>query len=88
VEQAELFRAIVDICLLIIAAEIATTIGVKLKLPRIMGPLIAGIIFGPYLLGGIIIGNAPVIEYNELIFVFGEMYQYSKQSTPASESPS
>jgi Kef-type K+ transport system membrane component KefB len=73
VEQAELFRAIVDICLLIIAAEIATTIGVRLKLPRIIGPLIAGIIFGPYLLGGIIIGNTPVIEYNELILVFGEI---------------
>jgi Na+:H+ antiporter len=72
-DQAELFRAIVDICLLIIAAEIATTIGVRLKLPRIMGPLLAGIIFGPYFLGGIIIGNITLIEYNELIFIFGEM---------------
>jgi len=72
-EQAELFRAIVDICILIIAAEIATTIGVRLKLPRIIGPLIAGIIFGPYFLGGVIIGNAPIIEYNELVFVFGEI---------------
>ena len=72
-EQAELFRAIVDVCLLIIAAEIATTIGVRLNLPRIVGPIIAGIIFGPHLLGGVLIGTTPLIEYNELISIFGEM---------------
>jgi len=72
-EQTELFRAMVDVCLLIIAAEIATTIGARLKLPRIVGPLIAGIVFGPYFLGGVMIDNTPLIEYNELIYIFGEI---------------
>jgi Kef-type K+ transport system membrane component KefB len=73
VEQEQLFRAIVDICILIIAAELATTIGAKFRLPRIIGPLVAGIIFGPHLLGNLSIFGSPLIEYNDIILIFGEI---------------
>jgi Kef-type K+ transport system membrane component KefB len=73
VDQAQLFRAVVDICLLIIAAELASTLGARLNLPRIIGPLFAGIILGPYMIGGIIIGGTPFIEYSDLILVFSEI---------------
>ncbi|MBN1683184.1 cation:proton antiporter [Candidatus Bathyarchaeota archaeon] len=72
-EQAHLFRAVIDICLLIIAAELASSLGSRFNLPRILGPLFAGILMGPYLLGGIIIGETPFIEYSELILVFSEI---------------
>lgn len=72
-EQEQLFRAIVDICILIIAAELATTIGAKFRLPRIIGPLVAGIIFGPHLLGNLSIFGSPLIEYNDIILIFGEI---------------
>jgi Kef-type K+ transport system membrane component KefB len=72
-EQAQLFKAIVDICILIIAAELATTICVRFKLPRIIGPLLAGVLFGPYLLGGLVVLGSPLIEYNDLVLIFGEI---------------
>jgi len=72
-EQAELFKAVVDICILIIVAELTSTIGAKLGLPRILGPLIAGIIMGPYLLGGITIGGEPFIAYNDILLIFSEI---------------
>jgi Kef-type K+ transport system membrane component KefB len=73
VEQSTLFRAVVDICILIIAAELTSTIGAKFQLPRILGPLFAGIILGPYLLGGVMIGDKPFIEVTDLILIFSEI---------------
>ncbi len=72
-EQAELFKAVVDICILIIAAELTSTIGAKFGLPRILGPLLAGVIMGPYLVGGIIINGEPFLSYNDLILIFSEI---------------
>jgi Kef-type K+ transport system membrane component KefB len=72
-EQAELFKAVVDICILIIAAELTSTVGAKFGLPRILGPLFAGILMGPYLIGGIIINGEPFISYTDLILVFSEI---------------
>ncbi len=72
-EQSELFRAVVDICILIIAAELTSTIGARLKLPRILGPLFAGVLLSPYLLGGVIVGGKPFIEFTDLILVFSEI---------------
>ena len=72
-EQSTLFRAVVDICILIIFAELASTIGARLRLPRILGPLFAGMLLGPYLLGGVIIGDKPFIEFTDLILVFSEI---------------
>jgi Kef-type K+ transport system membrane component KefB len=72
-EQSTLFRAVVDICILIIVAELASTLGAKLQLPRILGPLFAGVLLGPYLLGGIVIGDRPFIEISDLILIFSEI---------------
>jgi len=72
-EQAELFRAVVDICVLIIVAEVAASLNARLRLPRILGTLLTGILFGPYLIGGVIIGGRPFIEYSELIYIFSEI---------------
>jgi Kef-type K+ transport system membrane component KefB len=72
-EQSTLFRAVVDICILIIFAELASTIGARLRLPRILGPLFAGMLLGPYLLGGVIIGDKPFLEFTDLILVFSEI---------------
>lgn len=72
-EQEVLFRAVVDICLLISLAEVASSISNRLNIPRIIGPLITGIIFGPKLFGGIQITGRPLIEFNELVYVFSEV---------------
>ena len=72
-EQPELFRAVVDICILIIFGELASTLSARLHLPRILGPLFAGILLSPHLLGGVYIGNKPFIEFTDLILVFSEI---------------
>jgi Kef-type K+ transport system membrane component KefB len=72
-EQQLLFRAVVDLCMLIFLAEIASSINARLKIPRILGTLSTGIIFGPYLVGGINIGGRPIIQFNELVYVFSEV---------------
>jgi len=71
-EQAEIFIAVADICILIILAELASTLNDRLRLPRILGTIFTGILFGPYLIGGVEIGGRAFIEYNELIYVFAE----------------
>jgi len=72
-EQQLLFRAIVDICLLIALAEVASAVNAKLRIPRIIGTLLIGILFGPKMLGGIQLAGRSLIEFNELVYVFAEV---------------
>lgn len=72
-EQQLLFRAVVDICLLIALAEVASAVSAKLRLPRIIGTLSIGILFGPKLLGGLQLAGRSLIEFNELVYVFAEV---------------
>jgi len=72
-DQATIFTSVVNICLLIALAEIASSINARLNIPRIIGPLATGIIFGPKLLGGLSVFGHPLIEYNELVYVFAEV---------------
>ncbi|MCK4318658.1 cation:proton antiporter [Candidatus Bathyarchaeota archaeon] len=72
-EQQLLFRAVVDICLLIALAEVASAVSAKLRLPRIIGTLSIGILFGPKMLGGLQLAGRSLIEFNELVYVFAEL---------------
>ena len=72
-EQQVLFRAVVDLCLLIALAEVASSINARFGIPRILGTMLTGILFGPHLIGGISIGGRPLIEFNELVYVFSEV---------------
>ncbi|MBD3204907.1 hypothetical protein GF319_01020 [Candidatus Bathyarchaeota archaeon] len=72
-EQQILFRAVVDISILIALAELASGISTRLKIPRIIGTLLIGILFGPSMIGGLTLGSRPLIEFNELVYVFSEV---------------
>ncbi|MBN2336174.1 cation:proton antiporter, partial [Candidatus Bathyarchaeota archaeon] len=72
-EQQLLFRAVVDICLLIALAEVASAVNAKLRIPRIIGTLSIGILFGPRMLGGLQLAGRSLIEFNELVYVFAEV---------------
>ncbi|MFH1180035.1 MAG: cation:proton antiporter [Candidatus Bathyarchaeota archaeon] len=72
-EQAAIFTSVVNICLLIALAEVASGINSRLNIPRIIGPLVTGILFGPKLLGGLQLWGHALIEYNELVYVFAEV---------------
>lgn len=71
-DQAALFHAIADVCILIILAEVASTLANRVKFPRILGTIFTGVLFGPFLIGGVVIGGRPFIVYNEYVSIFAE----------------
>ncbi len=69
-----IYKAIISISLLIFAAKILSGIFAKIKLPEVLGELSAGIVLGPYALGGIkVLYGEPLIEINEYLLVFAEI---------------
>ena len=44
-----------------------------MKAPKVLGILVAGVIFGPNMMGGVLVGGRPLIEFNELIYIFAEI---------------
>ncbi len=67
-------RATVTICILVFSAKVLGELFTKIKIPSVLGELVAGIILGPYALGSIIsISGTPLIEINEIVQAFGEI---------------
>ncbi|MCW3992606.1 MAG: cation:proton antiporter [Candidatus Bathyarchaeota archaeon] len=72
-ESEILYRAVVDLCLLLFLAQLSAEVAERFKAPKILGILVAGAVFGPNMVGGILIGGRPLIDFNELIHVFAEI---------------
>lgn len=72
-ESDLLYRAVVDLCLLLFLSQLSAEIAGKLKAPKVIGVLVAGVLFGPNMLGGILVGGRPLIDFNELIYIFAEI---------------
>ena len=72
-EPDVLYRAVVDLCLLLFLSQLSAEIASRLKAPKVLGVLIAGIVFGPKMLGGLIVAGRPLIEFNQLIYIFAEI---------------
>jgi hypothetical protein len=57
-----IYKAIINISLLIFAAKIFSGLFARIRLPEVLGELAAGMILGPHALGGIIILGEPLME--------------------------
>ncbi len=68
-----IYKAIINISLLVFAAKILSGLFARVRLPEVLGELTAGMILGPYALGGIIILGEPLMELNEYVQVFAEV---------------
>jgi Kef-type K+ transport system membrane component KefB len=68
-----IYKAIINISLLVFAAKILSVLFARVRLPEVLGELAAGMILGPYALGGIIILGEPLMELNEYVQVFAEV---------------
>jgi Kef-type K+ transport system membrane component KefB len=69
-----LIRGIITVSILIIAAKLFSGVFRGLKLPPVLGELFAGILLGPYALGGgIIIFGEPLVVINEYVEGFAEI---------------
>ncbi|MFQ6135078.1 MAG: cation:proton antiporter, partial [Nitrososphaerales archaeon] len=72
--EVDVLRTVVAISLLIFSAKVLATLCQRVKVPAVIGEIAAGIILGPYALGGAIeILGGPVIEFNVLIDAFAEI---------------
>jgi Kef-type K+ transport system membrane component KefB len=72
--ETEFIRTIIAICLFLFAAKLLAEGFNRAKLPIVLGELVAGIIIGPFALGGLPLFNGePLVELNESVRVIGEI---------------
>jgi Kef-type K+ transport system membrane component KefB len=71
---SEFLHVVISLCVLLFAAKIFAEIFARLKLPTVLGELVAGIIVGPFALGGLLIFNGePLVVLDETLKHIGEI---------------
>ncbi|MGV8107460.1 MAG: cation:proton antiporter [Nitrososphaerota archaeon] len=74
IEQEAIIHVLISLAVLLFAAKIFAEIFNKLRLPTVLGELIAGIIVGPFALGSItIFDGKPLVILNETVYQIGEI---------------
>src|SRR5574342_526014 len=74
VEQGAIIHVLISLAVLLFAAKIFAEIFNKLRLPAVLGELVAGIIIGPFALGSFPIFNGkPLVILNETVLQIGEI---------------
>ena len=74
IEQAAIIHVLISLAVLLFAAKIFAELFNKLKLPAVLGELIAGIIVGPFAFGSIpIFDGKPLVILNETVHQIGEI---------------
>jgi len=69
-----ILRAVVSISILIFFGKIFASIFSSMKLPEVVGEILAGILFGPFALGsGIVIFGEPLVVLNDYVDAFAEI---------------
>jgi Kef-type K+ transport system membrane component KefB len=74
IEQEAIIHVLISLAVLLFAAKIFAELFNKLRLPAVLGELIAGIIVGPFALGSIpIFDGKPLVILNETVRQIGEI---------------
>ena len=74
IEEGALIHVLITLAVLLFAAKIFAEIFNKLRLPAVLGELLAGIIIGPFALGSIpIFDGKPLVILNETVLQIGEI---------------
>lgn len=72
--QLDVLQTVIAISFLVLLGRILGTVFARFKLPEVIGEVTAGIILGPFALGGIImLIDRPLVELNELMLAFAEI---------------
>ncbi len=72
--ETEVIRAVIAVIILVSAGRLMGMVCSRFRIPKIVGYVIAGIILGPYALGGqIILYENPLIELNVLLDAFSQI---------------
>jgi Kef-type K+ transport system membrane component KefB len=73
-EQEAIIHVLISLAVLLFAAKIFAEIFNKLRLPAVLGELIAGIIVGPFALGSLpIFDGKPLVILNETVLQIGQI---------------
>lgn len=74
VAETEFIQVIIGVGILLFAAKLMAELFVRLKLPIVLGELLAGMIIGPFALGSFLVLNGePLLTIGSEIRVLGEM---------------
>jgi Kef-type K+ transport system membrane component KefB len=72
--ETEFIRTIISICLFLFAAKLLAEGFNRIKIPIVLGELVAGIVIGPFALGGLFLFQGePIVTLNESVRVIGEI---------------
>jgi len=73
-EEIEVLRTVVGITVLVFFAKVLGAFCNRLRVPQVIGEVLAGIVFGPLALGGhIFFLGKPLIELNDLMLAFSQI---------------
>ena len=74
----EFIHVIISLAILLFAAKLMAEIFHRIKLPIVLGELLAGIIVGPFALGGLyLVDGEPLVTLDETVRQVGEIARYS-----------
>lgn len=74
VDQPPFIETIISISVLLLAAKLLSEAFYRLKLPPIVGQILAGALFGPFAIGGLIqLGGRPLVSSNEIMEQLGQL---------------
>ena len=73
-QGTELIHVLISLAVLLFAAKLFAELFNKVRLPSVLGELLAGIIIGPFALGSIpIFDGKPLVILNETVRQIGEL---------------
>ena len=74
VSSEAVLSGVLSVSLLVFIAKVLAGAFSRIGIPAVLGELSAGIIFGPYAIGGLmVIAGRPLIELSEVVLVFSEI---------------
>ena len=74
VSSIHFIHVIISLAILLFAAKLLAELFHRLKLPVVLGELLAGIIVGPFTIGGLFLfDNEPLVELDETVRTIGEI---------------
>ncbi|HEU4984175.1 MAG TPA: cation:proton antiporter, partial [Nitrososphaera sp.] len=72
--DAAFLHVMISLGILLFAAKIFAELFARIKLPVVLGELVAGIIVGPFALGGLVMfQDRPIVDLDETVRTIGEM---------------
>src|SRR5919198_1135679 len=72
--ESTFLHVIISLAILLFAAKLMAELFHRMKLPVVLGELLAGIIVGPYALGGLyLVDGEPLVSLDETVMQVGEI---------------